>query len=262
MPELPEVETVVRTLAPKVCGRVIHQAEFYSALILRHCREPIAQRLEGRTIEGVQRRGKHIVMKLDAGLLVVHLGMTGKLLVDTDRTPHTRAVFELDQGTLLYDDIRMFGSIEYVDALPARMARLGEEPLEISEGEFYRAIHKRRTSIKALLLNQTVVRGLGNIYVDEALFRAGIRPKTNASRLTKARAGRLLDEIRQVLVEAINMRGSSISDYVDAEGNAGGFQSLHRVYGREGKPCVLCDEPIRKIVLAQRGTHFCPRCQR
>jgi formamidopyrimidine-DNA glycosylase len=251
MPELPEVETVVRTLAPKVCGRIIRQAEFYSALILRHCREPIHERLEGRTIQSVQRRGKHIVMNLDAGMLVVHLGMT-----------HTRAVLELDQGTLLYDDIRMFGSIEYVDALPDRMARLGQEPLEITDFEFYRAIHERRTSIKALLLNQTVVRGLGNIYVDEALFRAGIRPRTSAFRLTKARAFRLLEAIRQVLVEAIEMRGSSIGDYVDADGNAGGFQSRHRVYGREGQPCVTCGEPITKIVLAQRGTHFCPCCQR
>lgn len=262
MPELPEVETVVRSLAPHVTGRRILSAEFLSDRILRHCPEPLADVLPGRLIRKIERRGKHIVCTLNEGMLIVHLGMTGKLLLDAEQGPHTRAIFTLEGMTLLYDDIRMFGSIEYCVSLPGRLARLGPEPFDISPADFHGGMKGRRTSIKALLMNQTLVRGLGNIYVDEALFRSAIRPQTIAARVSKERAFRLHGTINEVLREAIQHRGSSISDYVDAGGRRGGFQDRHNVYGREGKPCLVCGTPIRRIVLAQRGTHYCPRCQR
>jgi formamidopyrimidine-DNA glycosylase len=185
--------------------------------------------------------------------------MTGQLLFDSAPGPHTRAIFRLDDGTLLYDDIRMFGSIECGDE-PARTARLGPDALA-PEG-LPTGLLRRRAPIKAVLLNQSVFSGVGNIYADEALFRAGIHPGRRADRLSPARATKLLAVVREVLAEAVEHRGSSVSDYVDTEGRRGSFQERHRVYGREGLPCVNCGKPIRRIVVAQRGTHYCPACQR
>ena len=262
MPELPEVETVVRTIAPHVEGRRILAAEFFSDLVLRHAKHPLHELLPGRAIQQVRRRGKHIVFTLDQGLLIVHLGMTGKLLLHAEPGPHTRAIFTLDDSVLLYNDSRMFGSIEWCEDLPPRMERLGPEPFDIDATSFVAGLKNRKTSIKALLMNQTLVRGLGNIYVDEALFRAGIRPATVAAKIGKKRALALHAAMLEVLNEAIHHKGSSISDYVDGKGARGSFQDRHNVYGREGKPCRNCGSTIRKTVLAQRGTHYCPRCQR
>jgi formamidopyrimidine-DNA glycosylase len=188
--------------------------------------------------------------------------MTGKLLLNGERTPYTRAVFTLDRGVLLYDDVRQFGRIECCEELPRRVTRLGPEPLLVSLDEFQASAAKRSSRIKPLLLDQTFLRGVGNIYADEALFRARIHPKAAASRLSPARLARLYAAIREVLVAAIENRGSSVSDYVDSEGRRGGFQDLHLVYGREGQPCKVCGARIRRVVLAQRGTHYCPKCQR
>ena len=258
MPELPEVETVVRTLAPRLCGSRIVSASFTSRFVTPGDRRALARRMAGRRIESVHRRGKFIVIELDRGMLAVHLGMTGKLLWDAKAGEHTRGVFTLDSGTLLYDDARQFGRIEWS---PARLARLGPEPLEIGWEEFFARLGRRHARLKPLLLNQTFLAGLGNIYVDETLFAAGIHPLAIASRLSASRAARLYQAMRDVVRLAVEHRGSSISDYVDAEGNRGGFQLLHRVYGREGEPCVRCGAPIKKIVVAQRGTHYCSRCQ-
>lgn len=262
MPELPEVETIVRDIAPRLQGRHIQFAEVYSPLVLRNNKGSIAEALAGRKILEVGRHGKHVVLRLDRGVLVIHLGMTGKLLFNTDRTRHTRAIFSLDDSTLVYDDIRMFGSLEWCADIPERMGRLGPEPFAITENEFATELKKHRTSIKALILNQRLMRGMGNIYTDEALWRAKIHPKTSAARIRKDRAARLLEAIVGVLNEAIAHRGSSVSDYVDAEGRKGGFQLRHNVYGREGKACPRCGTTIRRIVVAQRGTHYCPKCQR
>jgi formamidopyrimidine-DNA glycosylase len=262
MPELPEVETIVRSLAPRLEGRRIISAEVLAPRIVRHCESDVSACVAGRKIRSVERRGKFIVMHLDDGALTIHLGMTGQLLFDSPRTPYTRAIFQLDRGTLLYDDVRMFGSIEWTPAVPPRVERLGPEPLRIAPEDFYAGIHTRKASIKAVLLNQAVVRGMGNIYTDEALFRAGIRPDKPASAISRKRADRLLTAMQEVLLEAIEHRGSSVSDYVDTEGRRGDFQDRHRVYDREGEPCVVCGTPIRRTVVAQRGTHFCPRCQR
>jgi formamidopyrimidine-DNA glycosylase len=262
MPELPEVETIVRTLAPRLLGRHIRFSEFLAPLVLRYNREPIADRLAGQAIRSIERRGKFIVFILDSGVMVIHLGMTGKLLFDSGRTPYTRAIFSCDGLTLFYDDIRQFGSIEWCPDMPERITRLGAEPFDITPDELFRATRNRRTSIKALLLNQTAVRGLGNIYVDEALWRAGIHPRCISAKLTRNRTRALHQAILDVLTEAIDCGGSSISNYVDATGRSGSFQARHKVYGREGQPCQRCGLAIRRIIVAQRGTHYCPKCQR
>ena len=189
----------------------------------------------------------------------MHLGMTGKLLATGEPAKHTYGFFTLDDGVLLYDDPRQFGRIEWGEA---RVKRLGPEPLTIGLAEFSAALRARKTKVKALLLNQSFVAGLGNIYVDEILFTSGIHPLTSASRLSTKRAGRLHQAMVETLTLAIEHRGSSISDYVDADGNRGDFQMLHRAYGREGKPCVNCGTAIKKVVVASRGTHYCPVCQK
>ncbi len=263
MPELPEVETIVRSLAPRVLGRRIAGARFMSPLVFRGDPDSAARALRGARIESVTRRGKFIVFEITGELrLTIHLGMTGKLLWNSGPGPYARAIFELDEGRLIYDDVRQFGRIEIGRGIPGRVARLGPEPLEIGEREFAVELKTRRGRIKPLLLNQRFLRGLGNIYVDEALFRAGIHPLAQASRLGPKRVHRLYAAIRETLQEAIATGGSSISDYVDAEGRPGSFQDRHRVYGKEGAPCPVCGAPVRRTVIGQRGTHYCPKCQR
>jgi formamidopyrimidine-DNA glycosylase len=261
MPELPEVETVVRTIAPHLTGRSIVSARFTSRFVTPGNRSALAARLAGRRVLGVSRRGKFIILDLDQGTLAVHLGMTGKLLVGGVAGEHTHAVFTLDDGLILYNDPRQFGKIEWSAGPPKRAARLGPEPLEITLEEF-RTRLRRKARMKSLLLNQTFLAGLGNIYVDESLFAAGIHPLASAAKVGPARAAKLHQAIREILTEAIASGGSSISDYVDADGRRGWFQVRHCVYGREGEPCVRCGGPIKKIVVAQRGTHFCPKCQK
>lgn len=259
MPELPEVETVVRTLSPYLLGRKIVSARFTSRFVTPGDRAKLARQVAGRRIESIARRGKFIVIGLDRGQLVVHLGMTGKLLSAGVPTIHTYGNFTLDDGVLLYDDPRQFGRIEWGDA---RVKKLGPEPLEIGLAEFSARLKSRKTRVKPLLLNQAFLAGLGNIYVDEILFASGIHPLANASRLSAARAARLHQAIVEIITLAIEHRGSSISDYVDADGNRGNFQMLHRVYGRDGEACTVCGTPIKKAVVASRGTHYCPVCQR
>jgi formamidopyrimidine-DNA glycosylase len=262
MPELPEVETVVRTLRPTLIGRRIENAEFGQLRVLRGLPADTAEALRGQKVLAIERHGKFIAIQLDRGYLVVHLGMTGKLLVGAEPTKWTHAVFTLDKGTLLFDDPRQFGRIEYGAELPARVVALGPEPLTVTPDEFARRLRLRKSPIKAVLLNQAVVRGVGNIYADEALFRAGIRPTRVAASLTRERANRLHAAMQEVLAEAIESRGSSVSNYVDADGRKGSFQNAHRVYQRTGEPCVTCGSPIKRIVVAQRSTHFCPKCQK
>ena len=172
--------------------------------------------------------------------------------------PHTHGSFGLDQGTLVYNDPRQFGRILW----NADLSRLGPEPLEIGYEEFAVRLKKRKTRIKALLLNQQFVSGLGNIYVDETLFRAGVHPLTLSARLKPPQILAIYESMRRILSTAIEKGGSSISDYVDAHGEKGFFQLEHQAYGREGEPCNVCGTPIKKILVAQRGAHFCPRCQR
>ena len=264
MPELPEVETVVRALAPRIKGRRILSAEFRCERILRGGDpDKLAARVAGKKILAVSRAGKYILIPLEGGqYLTVHLGMTGKLLVGGKPARHTHAIFTLDRGVLFYEDPRQFGRILLSDSLPARVARLGPEPLEVAFEEFVRRARGRKTRIKALLLNQDFLRGIGNIYADESLFRARIHPFAIAGRLRQDRLRRLHAAIVEVLGEAIDRGGSSISDYVDPEGRKGWFQLSHRVYQRTGEPCVVCATPIRRVEVVQRSSHYCPKCQR
>jgi formamidopyrimidine-DNA glycosylase len=263
MPELPEVETVVRSISGLV-GRRIVSAEFRCRRVLRGGDpEQMAASVEGRRIASIRRHGKFILMALQGGgYVVVHLGMTGRLLLGGEAGKHTHAILSLDRGVLLYDDSRQFGCIQYSGEIPNRVSKLGPDALEVSLEDFAAALGRRKTRIKALLLNQRFLRGLGNIYADEALFRAGIHPLAMASRLRGERARRLHDGIAAVLSEAIAAGGSSISDYVDAQGRKGFFQMAHRVYQRTGEPCVVCGTAIRRILVAQRSSHFCPNCQK
>lgn len=253
---------MVRSLRPAVVGRRVLNAEFGASRVLRGLPENTAEALAGARIESIARRGKFIAIHLDRGVLVVHLGMTGKLLVNAERTKWTHAVFTLDEGSVLFDDPRQFGRIEFGPALPERVEALGPEPLEVSLEQFAQRLKSRRSPVKAVLMNQHVVRGIGNIYADESLFRAGISPKRIAASLGPARVAKLWSAVRTVLAEAIAGGGSSVSNYVDANGCQGSYQQSHNVYQRTGEPCVQCGAPIRKIVLAQRGTHYCGHCQR
>ncbi|MCC7237025.1 MAG: bifunctional DNA-formamidopyrimidine glycosylase/DNA-(apurinic or apyrimidinic site) lyase [Bryobacterales bacterium] len=257
MPELPEAETIARSLRPLVEGRVITNVEYPGRRVLRG----VMPELAGQRIVRVGRHGKRIVLELSRGAVVVSLGMTGALLAGAEPGPYTRAVFTLDAGVLLFDDVRQFGNLRWSERLETESG-LGPDPLEMTAREFAERLRARRTRVKPLLLNQEFVRGVGNIYADEALHRAGIDPRVVAARLSRARAERLHAGLVEVLEEAIAHRGSSVSDYVDARGERGGFQALHRVYRREGQPCPRCGAAIRRIVMAQRGTHFCPQCQK
>jgi formamidopyrimidine-DNA glycosylase len=262
VPELPEVETVVRALRPHVLGRRILRVEFRQKRVLKGQPKRSAELLAGRRIAGVCRRGKFIVFDLEGLYLTVHLGMTGRLLLAHEPWRHTHAVFHLDGALMLYDDPRQFGRIEVSATVPARVAALGPDALTVDPTEFARVLRTHRSMIKPLLLNQQFLGGMGNIYTDEALFRAGIHPRAIASRLSRPRTLRLHAVMQEILDAAIRQGGSSVSDYVDAEGRKGFFQFEHRVYQKTGEPCTTCGAPIRRILVGQRGTHYCPKCQR
>ncbi len=258
MPELPEVETVVRDLRPVLPGRRIEAIRVYSALVAGQELEDVAG-----SIAAVRRHGKYILLDCESGTLTIHLGMTGKLLLQGERGNHTRVEFFLDRGCrLVYDDIRMFGKMFWSTVVHPRVACLGPDALAIEAGDFLTGLKARQRQLKPLLLDQGFVAGLGNIYVDEILFRAGLHPSAVAARLSRKRGLRLYNAMQQTLAEAIEARGSSISDYVDASNRRGSFQLSHRVYGKAGEPCLNCGATVIRIVLAQRGTHLCPRCQK
>ncbi len=262
MPELPEVETVVRSITANLIGRTIVSASFSSDRVTRGDHAAAAEALAGSKITSIERRGKQIWVCLDRGFLYVHLGMTGKLLWNGEPGKYTRACLRLADGHLLFDDIRTFGRFEFFPDKELALAPVGPDALTVSAEEFLRRLKERRGRIKPVLLSQSFLAGIGNIYADEALFAAGIHPRALARKLSATRARRLHSAIIEILSTAITHKGSSISDYVDALGERGNFQQLHKVYGRAGEPCLNCGTPIRRIVLGQRGTHYCPRCQR
>ena len=275
MPELPEVETVVRGLRKSLPGRAIVEVRFGKTDFVD---DPagIAERLPGKRIQDVTRAGKFICIGLEAYgpsasrapfYLIVHLGMTGQLTVvrsGEPAPPHTHVYFALDDGReLRYTDIRRFGRMLLASesGLANLKGDLGKEPLEIGAEEFCRNFASRRARIKALLLDQRILRGIGNIYADESLFRARLHPARIAGNLSKKQLLALHGAVRAVLADAIRSRGSSISDYVDSDGNRGEFHLKHRVYHRDGKPCVRCKAIVRRMIVAGRSSHFCPRCQ-
>jgi formamidopyrimidine-DNA glycosylase len=273
MPELPEVETIVRTLGPGIRGRTVEKAELLFKPLLRRPPKGGLSALSGKRITGVRRRGKMAVIECEGGpTLVFHLKMTGQLLLARPGAEkpdkHTRLVVKFrDSGPeLRFRDVRKFGFLLCLpgasEAACAELSSLGPEPLEMTLDDLRRALHARKGRVKSLFLNQSVIAGIGNIYADEILFDAGIHPETPATALSKKKVERLWESTRKTLALAIEAKGSSLSDYVDAEGRSGEFQLSHKVYDREGEPCPRCGRLIRKIVVGGRGTHFCPRCQR
>lgn len=275
MPEMPEVETIRRSLEASVAGRTIRSVEVRSP----HCLgmasdfapDVFVRALEGRAFTGFDRRGKYLIARLSGpAVLVIHLRMTGRFVYTPARTPpagldprHAHVTFHLaDGGRLTFYDPRKFGRL-YLDRLPPGLRALGPEPLDPAfTAEVLGGILKgRKARVKALLLDQSAVAGLGNIYADEALHRAGIHPARRADRLTREEVGQLWEAIRTVLAEGVRHRGTTFSDYRDGRGEPGGFAPLLRVYGREGEPCRHCGTIIGRIKVAGRSSHFCPDCQ-
>jgi formamidopyrimidine-DNA glycosylase len=274
MPELPEVETIARGLRVTLSGRRILSVRLGKTDFID---DPAAieRDIPGTKILAVHRHGKFLLLDLQSEnggarkfFLLVHLGMTGRLVTCDARVavpPHTHVFFALDDGReLRYTDVRRFGRMAIVanGFQEESLGSLGLDPLEAPEEEFIASLKERRARIKALLLDQRVLRGIGNIYADESLWRAQIHPKRLGATLTPKELRRLYRAVRDVLNDAIEARGSSIADYVDSDGNLGGFQRLHRVYQREGKKCFRCGSVIRRAIVAGRSSHFCPRCQR
>jgi len=302
MPELPEVETIARGLAKRVTGDAIESVWLGKKKEpLKSPALEIAAVLEHSRIARVHRMGKHIVFDLEQEAAVtngkkrrsnkkttatttagargdasptptdngkaqwiVHLGMTGRLQVcepSAEVEKHTHAIVKLESGReLRFVDPRRFGRLSV--AASGEFETVGIEPLEIDLERFLPLFRGRKTPIKSALLNQKLLRGVGNIYADESLFRAGIRPKRQAASVTQEKLGKLFIAIKEVLKEAIALGGSSVSDYVDADGEEGFFQLQHRVYGREGERCLVCKTPIKRVVIAGRSSHYCPKCQK
>lgn len=269
MPELPEVETVKRQLDAGLAGRRIVDLEIWKTGRLKPGAAVFAKAVVSRTIQAVERRAKLLIIKLDDGTsLTAHLKMTGKFLfVDTSYQPtkHDRMLFVLDDGgRLVWSDVRQFGFIHHVSAaeLEQILSAYGPEPLETDARALAERIAKPKTRVlKSALLNQDVVAGIGNIYADEACHRAGLRPTRRLGTLSRADRERVMQHAQEILRESIAQKGTSANDYVDTQGERGGFLELLRVYGRTGETCVRCKGKIKKIVLGQRGTHYCPSCQ-
>ncbi len=286
MPELPEVETIARGLHQRVAGDTIESVWLGSKPQTMKSRPAeIAATLEHSRIKHVHRMGKHIVFELERigsrapasqksrkrpikvgphCQWIVHLGMTGRMLVcepTAEIVKHTHAIVTLASGReLRFVDPRRFGRLSV--ACQGDFNATGVEPLEVDRERFVELFQGRKTPIKSALLNQKLLRGVGNIYADESLFRAGLRPRRRASTITRAQLEKLYRSVQEVLKEAINLGGSSVSDYVDADGEEGFFQLQHRVYGREGESCLVCKTPIKRVVIAGRSSHYCPKCQK
>jgi len=283
MPELPEVETIARGLQQKVAGDVIESVWLGSkSQTMKSRPAEIAATLEHARITQVRRMGKHIVFDLERNGVpaaaktrrrrtapgpraqwIVHLGMTGRMLVcepSAELAKHTHAIVTLASGReLRFVDPRRFGRLSV--ASQGDFEAGGSEPLEVEKDRFVALFRGRKTPIKSALLNQKLLRGVGNIYADESLFRAGLRPRRRVSTITRAQLEKLYESVQEVLKEAIALGGSSISNYVDADGEEGFFQLQHRVYGREGDPCLVCKTPIKRVVIVCRSSHYCPKCQ-
>jgi len=271
MPELPEVETVANGVDARVRGQRIERVwTSGKPQTFKSSETEIAETLTGAKIDRVRRVGKSIVMDLgrkgkSPAQFLVHLGMTGRLLVSQAEVPlplHTHAVLSLGDGReIRFVDPRRFGRLSVVTEAGG-YAGPGAEPTTISVEDFSKLFKGRKLAIKAALLNQSILHGVGNIYADESLFRAGIRPRKQAGRLTKVELARLHEALQKVLAHAIELGGSSVSDYVDADGVRGFFQLEHKVYGRAGEDCGDCGTALKKIVVGGRTTVYCPTCQR
>ncbi|PKM83483.1 MAG: formamidopyrimidine-DNA glycosylase [Firmicutes bacterium HGW-Firmicutes-13] len=274
MPELPEVETIKESLKQKIVFKKIQDAEILCPKLIKFP-EPAGfiKSIKNKKIKSLERRGKYLIAKLSSHYnLIIHLGMTGQLIyINSDSHPvvdkHTHLFFNFDdKAQLQYNDVRKFGAIWLVKDGSLRfvpgLSQLGPEPLsEDFSLEYFQELLNKKSIIKYVLLNQKNLAGLGNIYVDEILFRAGIYPERNAQDLSLSERKKLYHAIREVLREAIKARGTSVVNYIDGEGRKGDFQKYLKVYKRVGRPCYKCKTLIKRMVLAGRGTYFCPKCQ-
>jgi formamidopyrimidine-DNA glycosylase len=269
MPELPEVETIVRGLREALTGLRIRAVHLRNSKIVRNSPALFRRSLTGARICAVRRQGKFILIDLESSrTLVIHLRMTGQLILVPERAPvdqHTHVLFDLtpEGRQLRYRDVRKFGRLEIQEPgwpLP-HLTALAPDPFELSARELFLKLREKKRAIKPLLLDQNFLSGLGNIYVDESLYRSQIHPLTPANGLSEVQAGRLHRVIRRVLRQAILAKGTTVSDYRGPEGIIGGFQHFLRVYGCTGEPCRVCGTPIQKSRVGGRGTHSCPGCQ-
>jgi formamidopyrimidine-DNA glycosylase len=291
VPELPEVEVTRRRIARRLVGRTVRRVHTTGdSYFFLTPPSRLRRALAGRRVDALERRGKDLVARLDDGRrLLLHLGMTGQLFAGDVRSPrllsatvraslapeaqagfrpdahtHLRLVFTDGGPDVLLRDVRKFGKVQLLggDEPCERLDRLGRDALEVRGADLFAASRGRRVAIKSLLLDQTVVAGSGNIYTDEALFLAGVRPTRRAGRVTRAECDRIAEDLRRVMRRSIETGGSSISDFVAPDGRDGAYQDERQVYAREGQPCARCGATIRRRVVGQRSSHFCPRCQR
>ncbi|CAN5547433.1 bifunctional DNA-formamidopyrimidine glycosylase/DNA-(apurinic or apyrimidinic site) lyase [soil metagenome] len=265
MPELPEVQTVVDTLRPRLLGKTVRAVHLSRQDIVTPANVDLPSVLVGRSIQSIDRRAKRIVFIIDEGnRFYIHLGMSGRLTSAKPAdavAPHTHLTIDFATGEQLrFVDPRRFGGIWWLGQ-SADDATLGPEPLTLSTDDLAARLKKTRRAIKSALLDQSLIAGLGNIYVDESLFVAGIHPLKTASRLSREQVERLNRAIKQVRKRASQAGGSTLKDYVDGDGQRGRYQKRHNVYDRATQPCVTCKSPIKRIVLGGRSTHFCMKCQ-
>ena len=272
MPELPEVETIVRQLQKRVTGRKVKSGRVFRAKAVRGT-TPVRfiKMVKGSTIRSVTRRAKYILFRLDNGYTwISHLGMTGKFVVSgagTGNGDHTRARFSLTGNKdLVYSDLRIFGFMTVIadEEQDAYFSRVGVEPLDEGLNADYlkQAFAKRSIPVKAALLRQDIIAGIGNIYASEALFDAHVSPRRAVKRLTRAQLTGITSSVKKILKKAIQYNGTTILNYRGVDNKTGQFRSMLKVYGREDEPCVLCGTPIQRIIQAQRSTYYCPRCQK
>ncbi len=270
MPELPEVETTRRGIAPHVLGRRVTRVVVRNGRLRWPVPADLSATLAGQCVRDVRRRGKYLLLECDAGTLILHLGMSGSLRVvphGLPAGPHDHLDIEVGDAALRLRDPRRFGSVHWTAGDPAShplLARLGPEPLErgFDGGCLHAAARGRRVSVKALLMDSHVVVGVGNIYANEALFRAGIRPRRRCDRLTREECRRLAVTVRSVLAQAVEQGGTSLRDFVREDGRPGYFVQELKVYGRGGMPCLACGATLKETRQGQRTTVYCPRCQR
>lgn len=271
MPELPEVETVVRYIRPKIRGKTIQKVvpqNNYDKVFATHTTEQINALTVGQSIIDVIRRGKYIVLNLDRGHLLIHLRMTGRLLLklsEDDKPRHLTAIINFtDKSFLYFKDYRKFGRLYYYDSMDYINQKLGVEPLskDFTNDWLYKALQKSKRQLKPFLLDQGVIAGLGNIYVDEALWFAKLHPQQIGSSVNRKKSNVLHSAIQRLLQAAIDNQGTTIINFYFGEGKSGNFREQLQVFGRQGKSCSRCESKIIKIRVAQRGTHICPSCQK
>ena len=270
MPELPEVETTRRGLAPHLIGRTVVGLDIRQPRLRWPIPQALRRNLPGQRIDAIERRAKYLLVHTKAGSALLHLGMSGSLRVLPASTPigaHDHVDWRLDSGRILrFTDPRRFGSQLWqpVGKVHPLLAKLGPEPLDDDfDGDYlWQRSRGRRAAVKVFLMDQAVVVGVGNIYASEALFAAGIHPKRAAGSISRARYGRLADEVKRVLQYSIARGGTTLRDFISPDSEPGYFEQELFVYAREGEPCKVCGTPIRSIVLGQRSTYFCPKCQK